>query len=253
MGALKRLRVAVLVSGSGTNLQSILDHCQAGTIDAEVVLVFSNKRGAPALERAKRAGVPTEVLESSGMGRDAYDAKAAAVIDGYGPELLVFAGYMRIVTAPFVEHYRDRVVNIHPALLPSFPGVHAQKQALDYGVRVTGCTTHFVSAEVDQGPVILQEAVAVEPGDTEETLTRRILEREHELLPRTIQLFAEGRLKVEGRRVRILPPTGGTGPGASGLVGDGAGGAGPGKPEAGGAGPGKPGAGGAGLGKPGPG
>lgn len=212
MGALKRLRVAVLVSGSGTNLQSILDHCASGQIDAEVVLVFSNKRGAAALERARRAGVPTEVLESSGLGREEYDARAAAVIDGYGPELLVFAGYMRIVTASFVDHYPDRIINIHPALLPSFPGIHAQKQALDHGVRVTGCTTHFVRSDVDAGPIILQEAVAVEPGDTEETLTRRILEREHEVLPRSIQLFAEGRLKVEGRRVRVLPPA--TGPSA---------------------------------------
>jgi len=204
----KRLRVAVLVSGAGTNLQSVLDHCASGAIDAGVVLVFSNKRDAAALDRARRAGVPTEVLEPSGLGREEYDAKAAAIIDRYGPELLVFAGYMRIVTAGFVAHYPDRIMNIHPALLPSFPGVHAQKQALDYGVRVTGCTTHFVRAEVDAGPVILQEAVPVEAGDTEETLTQRILEREHELLPRSIQLFAEGRLRVEGRRVRIMPPAG---------------------------------------------
>ncbi len=203
--AAKRLRVAVLVSGSGTNLQSVLDHCAAGTLDAEVVLVFSNKRGATALERARRHGVPTEVLESSGMAREEYDARAAAIIDGYGPELLVLAGYMRIVTPAFIDHYPDRIINIHPALLPSFPGVHAQKQALDSGVRVTGCTTHFVRAEVDAGPVILQEAVPVEAGDTEETLTRRILDREHELLPRSIQLFAEGRLRVDGRHVHVLP------------------------------------------------
>jgi phosphoribosylglycinamide formyltransferase-1 len=208
MAALKRLRVAVLVSGSGTNLQSVLDRCASGSIDAEVVLVFSNKREATALERARRAGVPTEVLEPAGLGREEYDAKAAVVIDRYGPELLVLAGYMRIVTPAFVDHFRDRIINIHPALLPAFPGVNAQKQALDYGVRVTGCTTHFVRAEVDAGPIILQEAVTVEPGDTEESLTRRVLEREHELLPRTIQLFAEGRLKVEGRRVKVLPARG---------------------------------------------
>jgi phosphoribosylglycinamide formyltransferase-1 len=203
--AAKRLRVAVLVSGSGTNLQSVLDHCAAGTVEAEVVLVFANKRGATALERARRHGVPTEVLESSGMAREEYDARAAAVIDRYSPELLVLAGYMRILTSALIDHYPDRIINIHPALLPSFPGLRAQKQALDSGVRVTGCTTHFVRAEVDAGPVILQEAVPVEPGDTEETLTRRILEREHELLPRSIQLFAEGRLKVEGRHVHVLP------------------------------------------------
>jgi phosphoribosylglycinamide formyltransferase-1 len=212
MGPAKRLRVAVLVSGSGTNLQALLDQAATRSIDAEVVLVFSNKRDAPALERARRAGVPTEVLEAAGLTREQYDARAAAVIDRYSPGLLVFAGYMRIVTPAFVDHYPDRIVNIHPALLPAFPGVHAQKQALDYGVRVTGCTTHFVRGEVDAGPVILQEAVAVEPGDTEETLTKRVLAREHELLPRTVQLFAQGRLKVEGRRVRILPPQAGSAP-----------------------------------------
>lgn len=205
----KPLRVAVLVSGSGTNLQSILDHSATDRISAKVVLVFSNKRDAGALERARQAGVATEVLDAAGLGRDEYDQKAAAVIDRYQPELLVFAGYMRIVTPAFVARYPDRIINIHPALLPSFPGVHAQKQALDYGVRVTGCTTHFVRAEVDAGPVILQESVPVEPGDTEETLTRKILEKEHDLLPRSIQLFAEGRLKVEGRRVRIMPEASG--------------------------------------------
>jgi phosphoribosylglycinamide formyltransferase 1 len=204
----KPLRVAVLVSGSGTNLQAILDAAEAKKIDATVVLVFSNKPDALALDRARKHKVPTEVLEAGKLTREEYDAKAIAIIDRYAPELLVHAGYMRIVSKPFVEHYWNRLINIHPALLPAFPGLHAQQQALDHGVRWAGCTTHFVRVEVDGGPIILQESVPVEHDDTVETLTARILAKEHELLPRTIQLFAEGRLKVEGRKVRILPARG---------------------------------------------
>jgi len=128
------------------------------------------------------------------------------IIDAHRPELLVFAGYLRIVTPAFVNHYPDRIINIHPALLPAFPGTHAQAQALHYGVKVSGCTTHFVRSEVDSGPVIMQQAARVEEGDSEETLAARILEKEHQILPASIQLFAEGRLRIEGRRVRILPP-----------------------------------------------
>ena len=198
------IRVAVLVSGSGTNLQAILDAVEAGTIDAKVVVVFSNKRGAHALARAAKHKVPCEVLEADSKDREAYDREAAALIAKYGPDLLVFAGYMRVVTKAFIERFPDRIINIHPALLPAFPGMHAQAQALEFGVKVTGCTTHFVRAQVDAGPIIMQKAVEVRDGDTEETLTERILEAEHELLPKTVQLFAQKRLRVEGRRVRIL-------------------------------------------------
>ncbi|HKZ60436.1 MAG TPA: phosphoribosylglycinamide formyltransferase [Candidatus Thermoplasmatota archaeon] len=200
------IRVAVLVSGSGTNLQAILDAVEAGTIDAKVVVVFSNKRGAHALARAAKHKVPCEVLEADSKDREAYDREAAALIAKYGPDLLVFAGYMRVVTKAFIERFPDRIINIHPALLPAFPGMHAQAQALEFGVKVTGCTTHFVRAEVDAGPIILQAGVPVEEGDTVEALTARILVEEHKILPRTIQLFAEGRLKVEGRKVMILHP-----------------------------------------------
>ena len=199
------IRVAVLVSGSGTNLQSVIDHAEAGKIDAKVVLVFSNKRDAMALERARRHKIPTEVLEAGSLSREAYDRQAIALIDRHAPDLLVHAGYMRIVSKVFVDHYPDRIINIHPALLPAFPGMHAQQQALDYGAKVTGCTTHFVRVEVDAGPIILQEAVRIEEGETVEALTARILEKEHAILPATIQLFAEGRLKVDGRKVQILP------------------------------------------------
>jgi phosphoribosylglycinamide formyltransferase-1 len=203
-----RIRVAVLVSGSGTNLQAIIDSCEAKRVDAAVVLVFSNKPGALALERARKHKVPTEVLEAGTLSREEYDLKAIAIIDRYKPDLLVQAGYMRIVSKVFVEHYWNRLINIHPALLPAFPGLHAQQQAIDHGVRTAGCTTHFVRVEVDGGPIIQQETVQVEHDDTADTLTAKILAKEHELLPRTIQLFAEGRLKVEGRKVRILPPRG---------------------------------------------
>jgi len=202
----REIRLAVLASGSGTNVQSIIDGIEAGSLDARIVLVFANKGDAYVLERAKKHGLKTEVLDAGAMEREAYDRQAIRVIDGYHPDLLVFAGYMRIVTPAFVHHYPDRIINIHPALLPSFPGTHAQFQALNYGAKITGCTTHFVRAEVDAGPIILQESVRVEPDDTVESLTARILEKEHEILPKSIQLFAEGRLKIEGRRVRVLPP-----------------------------------------------
>ncbi len=200
----KPIRVAVLVSGSGTNLQSIIDAAEAGKIDARVVLVFSNKRDAQALERARKHRIPAEVLEAGSLAREEFDRQAIQIIDRAAPDLVVQAGYMRIVSKPFVEHYFDRLINIHPALLPAFPGMHAQKQALDFGARVTGCTTHFVRVEVDAGPIILQEAVPVRDDDTVETLAARILAEEHKVLTRTVQLFAEGRLKVEGRKVRIL-------------------------------------------------
>lgn len=199
------IRVAVLVSGSGTNLQAVLDAEEAGTLGAKVVVVFSNKREAYALTRAAKRGVPTEVLEATSNDREAYDREAAALISKHGPDLLVFAGYMRIATKAFVERFPDRIINIHPALLPAFPGMHAQQQALDAGVKVTGCTTHFVRAEVDAGPIILQAAVPVEEGDTVETLTARVLKEEHRILPESIRLFSQGRLKVEGRKVRLLP------------------------------------------------
>ena len=204
----KPIRVAVLVSGSGTNLQAVIDAAEAKRIVATVVLVFSNRPDAAALERARKHKIPTEVLEGGKLAREEYDKAAIAIIDRHAPDLVVQAGYMRIVSKVFVEHYWNRLVNIHPALLPAFPGLHAQQQAIDHGVRTAGCTTHFVRVEVDGGPIILQESVPVEHDDTVETLTARILAKEHELLPRTIQLFAEGRLKVEGRKVAILPPRG---------------------------------------------
>jgi phosphoribosylglycinamide formyltransferase-1 len=208
----REIRIAVLASGSGTNLQSLIDGIGEGTVDARIVLLFSNQPDAYALQRARQHGVKTEVLDAGTMEREAYDRQVMRILDAQRPDLLVFAGYMRIVTPAFINHYPDRIINIHPALLPAFPGTHAQFQALNYGVKVTGCTTHFVRAEVDAGPVILQEAVRIEPDDTVESLTARILEKEHEILPKSVQLFAEGRLKIEGRRVHIQPAQSGRAP-----------------------------------------
>lgn len=194
----------VLISGSGTNLQAILDRVADGTLDCRVALVISNRPGAAGLERARRAGVPTRVLEHRGHpSRESYDAALVEALQGAGVELVVLAGFDRLVTRRLLGAFPGRVMNIHPALLPAFPGLHAQRQAVDYGVRIAGATVHFVDEETDHGPIILQGAVAVGPDDTEETLGQRILRVEHTIYPAAIQLFAQGRLAIEGRRVRI--------------------------------------------------
>jgi phosphoribosylglycinamide formyltransferase-1 len=206
------IRVGVLASGGGTNLQAILDACAARRIAAEVAVVVSNVPGAGALERATRAGVATEVLPSKGVGdREAYDLRLVETLRAHRVELVCLAGYMRIVTPAFLRAFGPtaetrgcpRVVNIHPGLLPSFPGLHAQRQCVEYGARFAGCTVHFVDEGTDTGPVIAQAVLPVEPGDTEETLARRILEQEHRLYPQAIHWFAEGRLSVAGRKVTV--------------------------------------------------
>ncbi|MBE3575303.1 MAG: phosphoribosylglycinamide formyltransferase [Firmicutes bacterium] len=200
------LRLVVLVSGRGSNLQAILDAIEAGTLPARVCAVISDQPEAPALQRARARGVPAIPLpKRRGEPRDAYSARLAALCKEYQPELVVLAGFMRILGEPFLEAFPQRVINIHPALLPSFPGKNAQRQALEYGVRFSGCTVHFVDVGVDSGPIILQAVVPVLPDDTVEALSQRILREEHHLLPQAIALFAAGRLRVEGRRVRILP------------------------------------------------
>ncbi len=194
----------VLISGSGTNLQAILDRIAAGTLDCRVGVVIANRGTAAGLERARRAGVPTRVLDHRAFAtREAYDAAVADALRAAGVELVVLAGFDRLVTRVLLGAFPGRVMNIHPALLPAFKGLHAQRQALAHGVRIAGATVHFVDEETDHGPIILQGAVVVAPDDTEETLARRILEVEHELYPAAIQLFAEGRLTIDGRQVRI--------------------------------------------------
>lgn len=215
------IRLGVLASGGGTNLQAILDACGAGgaadaggarRIDAEVAVVLSNVPTAGALERARRAGVRTEVRPSKGVAdREAYDLALVEALRGHGVDLVCLAGYMRIVTPAFLRAFGPtaatrgcpRVMNIHPGLLPSFPGLHAQRQCFEYGARFAGCTVHFVDEGTDTGPVIAQAVVPVLPEDDEAALSARILAQEHRLYPQAIHWFAQGRLSVEGRRVRV--------------------------------------------------
>ena len=198
------LKIGVLVSGSGTNLQSILDACATGELPARVVCVISNKADAFALQRAKQAGVPALHLDHRAHGgREAYDAALVATLQEFGVELVVLAGFMRIITPVLLNAFPNAVMNIHPALLPAFPGLHAQRQALDYGAKFAGCTVHFVDAGTDTGPIIMQAAVPVLEEDTEETLSARIQKEEHRVYPEAIRLFAEGLLRVEGRQVKV--------------------------------------------------
>ena len=197
-----RLRVGVLLSGSGTNLQAILD---ASGNEYEVSVVLSDRADAKGLERARTAGVDAvHVDPKRHAGRDAFNAALIDALRGHTVELVCLAGFMRILPPNFVRAFENRILNIHPALLPAFPGGHAVADALAWGAKVTGTTVHLVDEEVDHGPIVLQEAVAVEPGDTEETLHDRIKAVEHRLYPQAIRLFAAGRIKIEGRIVHIL-------------------------------------------------
>ena len=202
------LRVGVLASGRGSNLQAVIDAIEAGTVQAKIVAVISNKKDAPALERARRhelSGLFVDPKPYAGRpdSREAYDHELLDVLQRHDVELVLLAGYMKIVTSILVEAFANRMMNIHPSLLPSFPGLDAQKKAIDWGCKLAGCTVHFVTEGVDEGPIILQAAVPVLDTDQPETLAARILEQEHKIYPRAVQLFAEGRLKVEGRRVLI--------------------------------------------------
>lgn len=204
----EKLRLGVLVSGRGTNLQSILDGCQAGSIPASVAVVVSNRPGVPALDRAARAGVPSITMDYKAYGKwpaskAAYEADLVEVLRSHRVELVVCAGYDRLAGDTLIGAFPGKIINVHPALLPSFPGLHAQRDALEYGVKVSGATVFFVDPTVDGGPVIVQEAVPVLEDDTEETLSQRILLVEHRILPEAITLIAQGRVKIEGRRVRV--------------------------------------------------
>ena len=198
------LTIGVLVSGSGTNLQAIIDACASGTLKARIGCVISNRADAFALERARRHGIPAIYLDHRTFpGRDDYDAALVDLLREQGVGLVVLAGFMRIVTPVLLNAFPNAVMNIHPALLPAFPGLHAQKQAMEYGAKVTGCTVHFVDAGTDTGPIIIQAAVPVLEGDSVETLSDRIQTEEHRTYPEAIRLFIEGRLTVLGRRVQI--------------------------------------------------
>jgi phosphoribosylglycinamide formyltransferase 1 len=200
------LKIGVLVSGNGTNLQAILDRCADGTISAEIACVISNKAEAHALERARTHGIPTVHIDHRDYpGRAHYDAALVDTLRKHEVGLVVLAGFMRIITPVLIDAFPAAIMNIHPALLPAFPGLHAQRQALEYGVRITGCTVHFVDAGTDTGPIILQTAVVVDKEDTEDTLSAKIQLEEHRIYPQAIQLYADDRLKVEGRKVIISP------------------------------------------------
>jgi phosphoribosylglycinamide formyltransferase-1 len=199
------LSVGVLISGSGTNLQAILDAAAGDDLaGARVAVVVSNRPDAYGLERARRAGVPAVVIDHKAFtGREPFEDALLATLRGHGVELVALAGFMRLLTPHFLREFPDRVVNIHPALLPAFPGTHAQRQALDYGVRITGCTVHFVDEGTDTGPIIAQAAVPVLPGDTEEILGQRILQEEHRIYPHVIRLIASGHVVRRGRAVLV--------------------------------------------------
>lgn len=202
------LRVAVLASGRGSNLQAIIDAIENGQIHSKIVAVISNKKDAVALERARKHGLPDVFVDPKPFAgrpdsREAYDRALLEIVTSYDVELVLLAGYMKIVTAVLVNAYTNRMMNIHPSLLPSFPGLDVQKNAIEWGCKLTGCTVHFVTEGVDEGPIILQAAVPILDGDTPETLAARILIQEHKIYPRAVQLFAEGRLRVEGRQVLI--------------------------------------------------
>jgi phosphoribosylglycinamide formyltransferase-1 len=201
----RALRLGVLVSGRGSNLQALLDAIARGGLNAEVALVACNRPGAGAIARAERAGVPVELFTQREHGtREAQQRAIGDRLEALGVDLVVCAGWDRIFTAEFVRRFPGRIINVHPSLLPAFGGgLHAARDALEYGVKVTGCTVHFVTDELDAGPVISQSAVAVLPGDTEETLAERIHVEEHRLLVEAVSLYAQGRLEVKGRTVRV--------------------------------------------------
>lgn len=202
------LRVAVLASGRGSNLQAIIDGIESNQVQATIVAVISNKKDAVALDRARKHGIKDLFVDPKPFAgqpdsREAYDRALLAMLQQHDVELVLLAGYMKIVTAVLVNAYANRMMNIHPSLLPSFPGLDVQKKAIEWGCKLAGCTVHFVTEGVDEGPIILQAAVPILDEDSPETLAARILVQEHKLYPRAVQLFAEGRLRVEGRRVLI--------------------------------------------------
>ncbi len=206
---MKPVHLGVLISGRGSNLQAIHRAIVAGSLDASIRVVLSNKEQAPGLEWARAHGLngvfvnPKEFAGTADP-REEYDRAVVKILRNDNVDLVILAGYMRIVTPVLIHAYRWRMMNIHPSLLPAFPGLNAQQQALEWGVKVSGCTVHFVTEGVDEGPIIRQAAVPVREDDTVDSLSARILEHEHRILPEAIQLFAEGRLQVEGRRVRVL-------------------------------------------------
>ena len=199
-----KLPIGVLASGSGSNLQSIIDHIEQGRLDAEIRVVISNIPDAYALTRAAKHRIPSVVIQHQEFAdREDFDRKMTDILIAAGVELVVLAGFMRVLSPLFLRTFPQRVINIHPALLPSFTGLHGQKQAFDYGVKFSGCTVHFADDGVDSGPIIIQAVVPVLESDTEETLAARILQEEHRIYPQAIQFYAAGRIEIRNRQVHI--------------------------------------------------
>ena len=196
--------IVILISGRGSNMEAMIAERDAGRLPVNIAAVISNRPDAKGLETAAAAGIATRSLDHKAYaGRDAFDAALAQCIDEYAPDLVVLAGFMRILTPAFVRRYEGRLFNVHPSLLPSFPGLHTHQRALDEGVRIHGCTVHFVTAELDHGPVVIQAAVPVVDGDSEATLAARVLRQEHRIYPQAVRWFAEGRLRLADGRVQV--------------------------------------------------
>ncbi len=195
-------RIGVLLSGRGSNFEALADSISAGRIpNAEIAIVVSNREGAPGIDRARARGLATRVIPSKGLEREPYDRQVVAALHEANVDLVCLAGYMRLLSPHFVAAFPQRILNIHPSLLPSFPGLESQKQALDYGVKFAGCTVHFVDENLDAGPIVLQAVVPVEDNDTEDTLSARILKEEHRIYSEAVRIVLEGKFKLEGRRV----------------------------------------------------
>ena len=195
-------RIGVLLSGRGSNFVALADSVAAGRIPgAEIAIVVSNREGAAGIDKAKDRGIPTRVIPSKGLEREPYDRQVVAVLREHGVDLICLAGYMRLLSPYFVASFPNRILNIHPSLLPSFPGLESQRQALEYGVKFAGCTVHFVDENLDAGPIVLQAAVPVHDEDTEATLSERILAEEHRIYSEAVEIVLEGKFKIAGRRV----------------------------------------------------
>ncbi len=202
------MRLGILISGRGSNFEAISNQIAQRKLDAEVAIVISNRASAPGLEIARQRGIPMRVIPSQGLEREAYDKLLIDELRTHEVELVCLAGFMRLLSADFVRAFPNRVLNIHPSLLPAFPGLDAQRQALDHGVKITGCTVHFVDEFLDSGPILVQAAVPVLDDDTVEALSARILKQEHLIYPKAIQYMADGRITIDGRRVRIREESG---------------------------------------------
>jgi len=196
-------RLGILISGRGSNFEAIADHIAAGTLDAEIAVVISNRETAPGLEAARRRGLTAIAIPSRGLDREVYDRRLADELEKHQVDVICLAGFMRLLSAGFIRRFANRILNIHPSLLPAFPGLDAQRQALEHGVKLAGCTVHFVDEDLDAGPIVLQAAVAVRDDDTVETLSARILAEEHRLYSEAIAIVLSGRYSLDGRRVLL--------------------------------------------------